>query len=153
MRDFPEHGVKVAWLLLVAVAPERQRAGAGRAIVERVLDECRREGVLELHTGNAAPRYVWPGVDLSNTAALAFFQSLGFEAYDHGLNMLLPTTFRASCPSGVTIERESGDGAAELAAASSRTGRTRSRAASSRAAPSRRATRRTARPSRSRAIR
>jgi GNAT superfamily N-acetyltransferase len=65
VRDFPEHGLKVAWLLLLVVAPERQRTGAGRSVVERVLDECRREGVLELHTGNAAPRYVWPGVDLS----------------------------------------------------------------------------------------
>ena len=115
VREFPEHGLKVAWLLLVAVAPERQRTGAGRSVVEPVLDECRREGVLELHTGNAAPRYVWPGVDLSNTAALAFFQSLGFEAYDHGLNMLLPTSFAAPCPSGITIERESGRVAADLA--------------------------------------
>ena len=115
VRDFPDHGLKVAWLLLVAVTPERQRTGAGRSVVDRVLDECRREGVLELHTGNAAPRYVWPGVDLSNTAALAFFQSLGFEAYDHGLNMSLPTTFRAPCPSGITIERESGAAAADLA--------------------------------------
>ncbi len=120
MRDYPEHTVqdrtlKMAWLLLVAVAPERQRRGDGRALIEEVLDECRREGVFELHTGNAAPRYVWPGVDLSNTAALACFQALGFEPYDHGLNMLMATSFRAPTPPGVTIERETGDGAAAFA--------------------------------------
>jgi GNAT superfamily N-acetyltransferase len=115
VRDFPEYGFNVAWLLLVAVAPERQRRGEGRALVERVLDDCRREGVSEIHTGNAAPRYIWPGVDLAKTPALAFFQSIDFEPYDHALNMLLPTSFRAPTPAGVVIERETGDGAVELA--------------------------------------
>jgi len=115
VRDFPEHGIKVGWLLLVAVAPAVQRRGAGRALVAQVLDACRAEGALELHTGNAAPRYVWPGVDLSNTAALSFFQTLGFEPYDHALNMLLPVSFRAPAPPGVAIERETGDGAAAFA--------------------------------------
>jgi GNAT superfamily N-acetyltransferase len=115
VREFPEYDFKAAWLLLLAVPPERQGRGAGRALVERVLDDCRREGVAQLHTGNAAPRYVWPGVDLANTAALAFFQTLGFEPYDHALNMLLPTTFRAPTPVGVVIERETGPGAADFA--------------------------------------
>ncbi len=79
------------------------------------MQECRAAGVREIHTGNCAPRYVWPGVDLSQTEALACFQDLGFEAYDHGLNMLLPTTYRAAPPDGVSVERETGDGALELA--------------------------------------
>lgn len=113
VRDFG--GVKVGWITLLAVAPERQRTGLGRALVEQLVDRGRDEGLTELHTGNLAPRYVWPGVDLSNTAALAFFQELGFEAYDHGLNMLLPTTYRAAPPKGVIVERETGDGAIGLA--------------------------------------
>jgi len=108
-------GVKVAWILLVVVAPGRRRQGRGRALLEEVLYRCRVEGVADVHTGNCAPRYVWPGVDLSSTAALAFFQTAGFEPYDHGLNMLLPTAFRAGPPDGVTIERETGDGATSLA--------------------------------------
>jgi GNAT superfamily N-acetyltransferase len=112
-RDFG--GVKVAWLLLIAVAPELQRNGRGRALVDEIAGRCRELGVTELHTGNCAPRYLWPGVDLSATAALAFFQELGFEAYDHGLNMLLPTTFAAPAPAGITIECEQGDGAVMLA--------------------------------------
>jgi mycothiol synthase len=115
VKDFPEYELKVAWLLLVAVGPEAQRRGRGRAVVEEVIERCRAEGARELHTGNAAPRYVWPGVDLASTAALAFFQSIGFEAYDHGLNMLLTTSFRSPPPAGITIERETGDGAAGLA--------------------------------------
>jgi len=112
-RDFG--GVGVAWILLAAVPPERRRRGVGRALVDEVATRCRAAGVREIHTGNAAPRYVWPGVDLAQTAALAFFQDLGFEAYDHGLNMALSTTYRAAPPPGITVERETGDGAIELA--------------------------------------
>lgn len=112
-RDFD--GVGIAWILLVAVPPERRRGGVGRALVDEVITRCRAAGVRELHTGNCAPRYVWPGVDLAQTAALAFFQDLGFEAYDHALNMLLPTAYRAAPPAGIMIEREVGDGAVELA--------------------------------------
>ena len=113
VKDFG--GVKVAWVLLVAVDPGARRQGRGRALVDEVLDRCRSEGVAEIHTGNCAPRYVWPGVDLSSTAALAFFQTLGFEAYDHGLNMVLSVGFRAEPPDGITVVRETGDGAASLA--------------------------------------
>lgn len=106
---------RTAWILLLAVAPARRREGIGRALVEEVVARARAAGAGEVHTGNCAPRYVWPGVDLSSTAALAFFQQLGFEAYDHGLNMSLPTSYRVGPPPGVSIERETGDGAVELA--------------------------------------
>lgn len=107
--------IRTGWILLLAVAPEHRRRGLGRALVEEVATRARAEGVGELHTGNCAPRYVWPGVDLTSTPALAFFQDLGFQAYDHGLNMTIPTTFRADAPAGITVERETGDGAAALA--------------------------------------
>jgi mycothiol synthase len=112
-RDFS--GVKVAWILLIAVVPEERRTGRGRALVDEVVASCRELGVVEIHTGNCAPRYVWPGVDLAATPALAFFQELGFEAYDHGLNMLLPTTFTAPTPRGLVVERETTEGALRLA--------------------------------------
>ncbi len=97
------------------MTPDRRRNGVARDLVETMIEQCRDAGVREIHTGNCAPRYVWPGVDLSQTEALACFQDLGFEAYDHGLNMLLPTTYRAAPPAGISIERETGDGAIELA--------------------------------------
>ena len=112
-RDFG--GVGVGWILLAAVPPERRRRGVGRALVEEVATRCRAAGVSEIHTGNCAPRYVWPGVDLAQTSALAFFQDLGFESYDHALNMVLRTTYRAAPPPGITVERETGDGAIGLA--------------------------------------
>ncbi len=112
-RDFGT--VRTGWILLLAVAPLRRRSGVGRALVDEVTTRARTAGVGELHTGNCAPRYVWPGVDLTSTAALACFQELGFEAYDHGLNMSLPTSFRADPPAEIVVERETGDGAIDLA--------------------------------------
>jgi GNAT superfamily N-acetyltransferase len=112
-KDFD--GVAVAWILLLAVRPDRRRRGLARDLVDTVVERCRDTGVHEIHTGNCAPRYVWPGVDLSLTEALACFQDLGFEPYDHGLNMLLPTAYRAALPTGISVERETGDGALELA--------------------------------------
>lgn len=114
IKDFGSE-LKTAWLLFLAVVPGEQRRGRARTLVDEVTARCRAEGVRELHAGNCAPRYVWPGVDLSWTPALAFFQAVGFEAYDHGLNMVLPTSFRAPAPAGIAIEREAGGGAVDLA--------------------------------------
>lgn len=113
IKDFGE--LTTAWLLLLAVSPTQRRKGRARELVAEVVRECRARGAAELHTGNCAPRYVWPGVDLSATEALACFQTLGFEPYDHGLNMTLPTTFRSPAPAGVLIEPETGNGAIDLA--------------------------------------
>jgi GNAT superfamily N-acetyltransferase len=107
--------VTVAWLLLLAVLPEERRQGRGRALVDAVVEHARSRGATELHLGNCAPRYVWPGVDYRFTAALALFESIGFEAYGAECNMAITTSFRADPPDGVTIERETGAGALDLA--------------------------------------
>jgi GNAT superfamily N-acetyltransferase len=104
-----------AWLLLVAVPPEEQRRGRGRALVDAVAAYARERGASELHLGNCAPRYVWPGVDFGFTAALALFEACGFAPYGAECNMAIPTSFRAGSPSGVTTEREDGQGALDLA--------------------------------------
>ena len=104
-----------AWLLLVAVPPESRRRGTGRRLVDAVVDRCRARGATELHTGNSRAALRVAGRRPGATPALAFFQRLGFDAYDHGLNMLLPTSFRADAPAGVVIERETTDGAVDLA--------------------------------------
>lgn len=105
----------VAWILLLVVAPERQRAGRGRALVEEAAEYAREQGARELHLGNAIPRYVWPGVDFRLTAALSLFEACGFEPYGAEVNMAIATSFRVPVPEGAILTREDGDGAVALA--------------------------------------
>ena len=105
----------VAWILLLAVAPERRRRGRGRALVEESAAWAKAKGARELHLGTAVPRYVWPGVDFRFTAALSLFEATGFEPYGVGFNMAISTGFRAPPPSGVVVEREISSGAIDLA--------------------------------------
>jgi GNAT superfamily N-acetyltransferase len=113
VKDFGAN--PVAWILLLAVRPEERGRGAGRDLVETVVARAREHGVSDVHLGNAAPRYVWPGVDFSFTEALGLFEATGFEPYGAECNMAIDTGFRAPSPSGVDLEREHGVGAAELA--------------------------------------
>jgi GNAT superfamily N-acetyltransferase len=105
----------VAWLLLLAVHPDRQRKHRGRILLDATANRAREHGAVELHLGNAFPRYVWPGVDFRFTAALALFEAAGFEPGDTAFNMAIATRFRADPPVGVTIEREASGAAVELA--------------------------------------
>jgi GNAT superfamily N-acetyltransferase len=105
-----------AWLVLLAVHPDSRRNGVGRALTEECAARARHTGAVDLHLGNAGPRYVWPGVDYRFTAALALFEATGFEPYGAECNMTISTGFRSDSPAGVVIERETGDGAAALAA-------------------------------------
>jgi GNAT superfamily N-acetyltransferase len=104
-----------AWLVLLAVHPDRRRVGRARALVAESADRARAAGAVDLHLGTAIPRYVWPGVDFRFTAALSLFEAVGFEPYGAACNMAISTSFRAESPAGVVVEREIGDGAATFA--------------------------------------
>ena len=108
-------GLAAAWLVLLAVHPDRRREGRGRALLDESATRARAAGAIDLHLGTAIPRYVWPGVDFRFTAALALFEAAGFEPYGAACNMAIATSFRADSPAGVVVAREGGDGAAALA--------------------------------------
>ena len=56
-------------LFNIAVDPAFQRRGLGRALLERVIDEVEKRGVVTL----------WLEVRASNVAAIALYESLGFN--------------------------------------------------------------------------
>lgn len=107
------HG-DVGWVKLVAVMPSSQGTGLGRALLTGAQDWCFDHDAREVHLGDAAPFYLWPGVDVRFTRMLCLAESLGYEALGANLNMSCPTTFRSKPPDGVTVERVLGD---ELASA------------------------------------
>jgi GNAT superfamily N-acetyltransferase len=114
MKRFGEY--VAAWLLLVAVDPGAQGRGTGKQLVAQVCEAARGKGARDLHLANAIPRYVWPGVDLTNTRAGMLFETLGFTRDLVGINMDIPASFRRQSPAGVVVERATGSGAVEFAA-------------------------------------
>ncbi|MGZ8735324.1 MAG: GNAT family N-acetyltransferase, partial [Acidimicrobiia bacterium] len=108
-------GYAAAWIIAVAVAPERRRRGVGRDLVEEAVTWAGARGANEVHLGTAIPRYLWPGVDFAFTPALCLFEAAGFEPDGVAYDMAIPTTFRADPPPGVIVERELGTGSIELA--------------------------------------
>lgn len=109
---FGEH--VAAWLTLVAVAPAHQNHGVGTRLVGEVAERVRAEGAAELHLGAAAPRYLWPGVDLHDTQTAAFFEGLGFGDDGVAINMAISTGYRHDPPPGVTVERDTGGAGLEV---------------------------------------
>ena len=108
-------GYAAAWIIAVAVAPQRRRHGVGRELVEEAVAWAGARGAHEVHLGTAIPRYLWPGVDFAFTPALCLFEAAGFEADGVAYDMAIPTSFRADAPAGVVVERERGAGAIDLA--------------------------------------
>ena len=58
-----------ATLFNIAVDPDYQRQGLGRALLEHLIDELEKRGVATL----------WLEVRASNAAAIALYESLGFN--------------------------------------------------------------------------
>jgi GNAT superfamily N-acetyltransferase len=106
----------VGFIRLLAVAPHVRRLGHGRSLVTAAEDWARDAGCRTMVPGPSAPFYLWPGVDVQWTAALALFEAAGYRPSGAELNMSCPTSYRAEPPAGVVIERVIEDGDATAAA-------------------------------------
>jgi GNAT superfamily N-acetyltransferase len=112
-QTFGEH--VAAWLILVAVEPACQGRGRGKELVHAATARARELGARDLLLASAVPRYIWPGVDLTNTRAGMLLETCGFERDWVGTNMAIDTSFRREPPASVVIERETGGGAHDFA--------------------------------------
>ncbi len=106
----------VGWLTLVVVPPQQQGKGRGKDLIHAVADKARTNGATQLMLASAVPRYLWPGVDLTNTRAGMLLETCGFERDWVGTNMAIDTSFRRDPPAGVVVERETGSGAHDFSA-------------------------------------
>jgi GNAT superfamily N-acetyltransferase len=95
----------VGFVKLVAVHPDAQRHGHGRALLDGAHSWLKREGCSRFVAGAAAPFYLWPGVDVAHTEALCLFESAGYDVVGGEVNMRCSTTFRADAPRGVIVCR------------------------------------------------
>jgi mycothiol synthase len=107
---------RAVWLTLTVVHPSVQSKGRGKELVHAVMDRARDLGAGQVLLASAIPRYLWPGVDVTNTRAGMLLESCGFERDWVGTNMGIDTRFRRDPPPGIVVERETGTGAHDFAA-------------------------------------
>lgn len=100
----------------LAVAPRARGEHRGRQLLDAAEAWLFDNGCDRVLPGPSAPFYLWPGVDVRWTGALALFESAGYAPVGANLNMSYPSTFRADPPASVEVRRvlESGDVEATL---------------------------------------
>ena len=107
----------IGFVKLLVVAPHARRLGHGLELVRAAERWAERAGCTEMVPGPSAPFYLWPGVDVRWTAALALFERAGYSPVGAEVNMSCPTSHRADPPPGVVVDRvlEDADATAALA--------------------------------------
>ncbi|MEV0622782.1 GNAT family N-acetyltransferase [Nonomuraea sp. NPDC050404] len=78
---------QVGHLDLLAVHPEAQGEGRGRALVRAAEEWLREQGARQARFAGNPPCYAWPGIDVRYTAAACLAESLGYERYHVAWNM------------------------------------------------------------------
>jgi len=100
----------VGFVRLVAVAPEARRRGVGRSLLSAAETWMVERGATRLAAGGEAPFYLWPGVDVTATAALCLFEAAGYEDAGAALNLSCalpasPPPPPSPLPGGVVVRR------------------------------------------------
>ncbi len=93
------------WIRLIAVAPDARRHGRGRALLAAAEDWAYAHGASEMHLGESAPFYFWPGVPGDAMEMLCLAEAARYDAVGGEINMSIPTTFRAPVPDGMVLRR------------------------------------------------
>jgi GNAT superfamily N-acetyltransferase len=119
VRSFGER--HLGWIKLVVVDPEAQRQGVGSRLVAEAESWAYDHGAASVQLANAAPFYLWPGVDTEMLGMLCLAEAAGYQVTGSELNMALPVTFRATPPEGISLRRVLDE--AHLAAVESFVGR------------------------------
>ena len=72
---------------LLAVDPAHRRRGIGTALLDALADGLRERGATVLRLGECAPVYLTPGVDVRETAGLAFAEASGFHTIGEAVHL------------------------------------------------------------------
>ena len=72
---------------LIAVAPEHQSRGLGRALLAEMEERLRAAGAERLLLGGNTPFFAWPGIDTRYTRAVCMATACGYKQVRHGVNM------------------------------------------------------------------
>lgn len=93
---------------LLAVHPEEQGQGRGRALVRAAEEWLRSQGATQARFAGNPPCYAWPGIDVRYTPAAALAERLGYELYRGAWNMT--ADLRADLSDEEDLVRLAGEG-------------------------------------------
>ncbi|MEU4577343.1 MULTISPECIES: GNAT family N-acetyltransferase [Nonomuraea] len=93
---------------LLAVHPDRQGEGRGRALARAAEDWLRGQGARRAVFAGNPPCYAWPGIDVRYTAAACLAESLGYEQARVAWNMTADLS--ADLSTGDDVRRLAGQG-------------------------------------------
>lgn len=78
-----------AWLRLVAVHPEQRGAGLGTALLNAAEAAIAATGATRVHACDQPGNYLAPGIDIRNSAAIAWLERRGYERRGDNVNLLV----------------------------------------------------------------
>ena len=90
---------------LLVVHPDSRNQGRGRALLHAAENRLRGEGVREVRLAGGVPRYLWPGVDVTNLPMQRLAATSGYQMLGTAVNMTMSTNFQADAPTGVDVRR------------------------------------------------
>ena len=81
---------EIGMIRYLAVDRAARRRGIGRALIHEAETLLRSEGVTRFQVGGDAPRYLWPGVDVTELGLLALLEAAGYVRGEAALNLDVP---------------------------------------------------------------
>jgi GNAT superfamily N-acetyltransferase len=93
----------IGHLRLLVVAREHRGRGVGRALLQQAEEWLVTSGATRIQAGAEAPFYLWPGVPVEATAALALLESAGYDDSGAAFDMTCGTDLQIDPPAGVEV--------------------------------------------------
>lgn len=97
---------------LLAVRPDRRRAGVGKALLAAAERRLADLGAQRVRIGGNPPCYGWPGIDVRYTPAVCLAQRAGYERTDTAWNMT--ADLAVVSPAGAADEERLGGAGVEV---------------------------------------
>lgn len=94
----------VGSIRLLAVDRSARRRGIGRMLVHEAETHLRAEGVTRFQVGGDAPRYLWPGVDVTELGLLALLEAAGYSRGEAALNLEVPLDRLPPAPAEPSVD-------------------------------------------------
>lgn len=96
---------RIGYVKILGVTPVARRGGHGRALVLAAEEWARANGAQVMQAGGSAPYYLWPGVDVRFTGAMALFEAAGYRPTGAAVDLSFPASFTAKVPEGFVVRR------------------------------------------------